>query len=77
MADYKEEEEEELEIYLDDSEFIEKHGKSATCVIQKLAMQSKGPDTTQRHQIFYSRCSVKSNVCNLIIDNESCVEYRF
>jgi len=24
----------------------------------------------QRYQIFYSRCSVKSKVCNIIIDNE-------
>jgi len=34
-------------------------------------MQQKAPDIAQRHQIFYLRCSVKSNVCTLIIDNES------
>jgi len=45
---------------------------SATCVVQRLQCNQKTPNTTQRHQIFYSTCSVKIKVCNLIIDNESC-----
>jgi len=38
----------------------------------KIAVRPKDPNTTQRHQIFYSRCSVKNKICNLIINNESC-----
>jgi len=55
----RKEEDEELEIDLDDSKFAEKHSESATCVIQRL---QKASNTTQRHQIFYSRCSVKSKI---------------
>jgi len=73
MANYKDVEEEEVEIEkLNDSDFADKHGKAATCVVQKLLCNQKAPDTTQRHQIFYSTCLVKSKVCNLIIDNRSC-----
>ena len=55
-----------------DSDFVEEHGDSVAYVVQKLLCNQKIPDTTQRHQIFYSRCSVKNKVCNLIIDNGSC-----
>ena len=43
-----------------------------TCVVQRLHCNQKTPGTTQRHQNFYSRCSVKSKVCNLIINNKNC-----
>jgi len=43
-----------------------------TCVVQRLLCNQKNPDIIQRHQIFYSRCSVKDKVCNLLIDNGSC-----
>ena len=42
-----------------------------------VVMQPKDPHTTQHHQIFYSRCSVKNKVCNLIIDKESCENITF
>ena len=32
----------------------------------------KTPDITQWYQIFYSGCSIKEKVCNLITDNRSC-----
>ena len=67
----RKEEDEELEIDLDDSKFAEKHSESATRVIQRLLCNQKASNTTKRRQIFYSRCSVKSNVCTLIIVNES------
>ena len=47
-------------------------GEVATCVVQWLLCNQKNPDTIQRHQIFYSRCSVKNKVCNLIINNDNC-----
>jgi len=37
-----------------------------------LQYNKKTPDPTQRHQIFYSRCLVHNEVCNIIIDNRSC-----
>jgi len=62
----------EIETEPEDSDFAVEHGESATCVVQQLLCNQKALDTTQRHQIFYSRCSAKNKVCNLIIDNGSC-----
>jgi len=70
MADY--EDEVQIETETEDSNFTEECGDPVTCVVQKLLYNQKIPDTTQRRQIFYSRCSVKDKVCNPIIDNESC-----
>ena len=71
MADYEDEDEVLIEIEPEDSNFVEEDGEVATCVAQWLLCNQKNLDTTQRHQIFYSRCSVKNRVCNLIIDNGS------
>jgi len=46
--------------------------ESATCVVQILQYNQKTPDTTQWHQIFYLRCSIKIKVWNLIMGNGSC-----
>jgi len=72
MADYEDADEMENETEPKDSNFTEEHGESVTCMVQQLLCNQKALDTTQRHQIFYSRCSVKNKVCNLIIDNGSC-----
>jgi len=72
ITDYEEEEDVLIETEPEYSDFIEEHCNSVTCVIQKVLCSQKIPDTMQRHQIFYSRYSVKDKVCNLIIDNESC-----
>ena len=75
MADYEDEDQVLIETESKDSDFVEEEGEAATCVIQRLLCNQsnqKNLGTTQRHQIFYSRCSVKNKVCNLIIDNDSC-----
>jgi len=72
MADYEEKDNVLIETELEDSDFIEEHGEPVACVIQKVFCSQKIPDTTQRHQIFYSMCSFKDKVCNLISDNGSC-----
>ena len=69
MADYEEEEDVIIETEPEDFNFIEEHEESVACVVQKVLCNQKVPNTTQQHQIFYSRCSVKEKVCNLIIDN--------
>ena len=69
MADYEDKVLTETEP--EDSDFVEE-GEATTCVIQRLLCNQKNPDTTQRHQIFYSRYSVKNKVCNLITYNDSC-----
>jgi len=56
---------------LEDSHFVKEHGDLVACIIQKVLCSQKIPDTTQRLQIFYSRCSTKDKICNLIINNES------
>ena len=72
MADYEEDDDVLVETKTEDSNFIEEHVNPIACVIQKVLCSQKIPDTMQRHQIFYSKCSVKDKVCNLIIDNGSC-----
>ena len=72
MTDYEDNEEKGFEIEeLNDSDFAEEHGESVICIVQKLLCNQKALDTTQRYQIFCSRYSIKSIVCNLFIDNES------
>ena len=72
MADYEDEDEMQIETEPKDSNFVQEDREVATCVVQRLLCNQKNPDTTQRYQVFYSRCSVKNKVCNLIIDNGSC-----
>ena len=72
MTDYKDDEEQEIEIEeLNNSNFVGEHEECTTCFVQRLLCNQKALDNTQQHQIFYVRCSVKSKVCDLIIDNES------
>ena len=61
-----------IETEPEDFDFLEEHGNLVTYVIQKVLCSQKIPDTTQIHQLFYSRCLTKDKVCNLIIDNGSC-----
>ena len=68
MEDYKDKDEVLIDTELEDSDFVEEDEKVTTCVVQLLLCNQKNPDTTQRHQIFYSRCSMNNKVCNLIID---------
>ena len=72
MVDYEEEDEVEIVTEPEDSDFAKEYGELATYVVQRFLCKQKNPDTTQQHQIFYSKCSVKGKVCNLIIDNGSC-----
>jgi len=71
IENYEEENDVLIETETEDSDFVEEHGDPVVCVIQKVLCRQKIPDTTQRHQIFYSRCAIKDKV-NLIIDNRSC-----
>jgi len=70
VAEYEGEDEVEIETEPEDSDLAEEYRESATFVLQQLICNQKNPDTTQWHQIFYSRCSVKSKVCNFIINME-------
>jgi len=72
MTDYEDEDKLLIETELEDSDFVEDDGEVATCVVQRLLYNQKNPNTTQREQIFYSRCLVNNKMCNLIIDNGSC-----
>jgi len=72
MANYGDEGEEVVIEDASDSDFIEEHRDPVACIVQRLLCNQKIPNTTQRHQIFYSRCSVKGKICNLVIDNGSC-----
>jgi len=72
MADYEDEDEVKIKTEPENSDFAEKHGESTTFAVHRLLCNQKAPDTTQRYQIFYSRCSIKNKACNLIIYNRSC-----
>jgi len=70
MAGYKDDGEKKVEIEkLNDPNFVEEQGDYIAYVVQRLLCNQKAPDSTQRHQIFYSKSSVKSKIRNLIIDN--------
>jgi len=45
-----------------DSDYAEEHEDHVACVVQKLLCNQKFSDTTQQHQIFYSKYSIKNNV---------------
>jgi len=72
MADYEDNDEVLIETETEDFGFVKEEREVATCVIQWLLCNQKNPDTTQRHQIFYSRCLINNKIYNLIIDNDSC-----
>ena len=72
IVDYEDEDEVLIETEPEDSDFVEEEREVAIYVVQQLLCNQKNPDTIRRHQIFYSRCSVKNKVCNLIIDNDIC-----
>jgi len=55
-----------------DSNFPKEHEEHVACVVQRLLCNQKAIDIMQQHQFFYSMCSVKNNMFNLNIDNESC-----
>jgi len=77
MADYKDHGDEEVEIEeLNTSDFVKKKEDFVACVVQRLQCNQKSPNTTQRYQIFYSRCSVKNNICNLINDKRKLREHH-
>ena len=53
MADYEDNEEEEIEIEKsNDSDYADEHRESITCVVQILLCNQKASDTMQRYQIF-------------------------
>ena len=54
-----------------------KNMETCSLCFQKLLYNQKVSDTTQRHQIFYSKCLVKDKICNLIIDNKNCENILF
>jgi len=52
MTDYEEEDDVQIEIKPEDSDFVEKHGDLVACVVQKIFRNQKISDTTQLYQIF-------------------------
>lgn len=40
-------------------------------VVRKMMLASRGADSTQCHQLFQTRCTIKFRICNLIIDGDS------
>lgn len=41
------------------------------CIVQHLLLAPKKLDNLQRHKIFRTRCTIRSKVCNVIIDSGS------
>lgn len=46
-------------------------GEAVACIVQRLLLAPKKKDDSQRHKIFRTRCTVRNNVCNIIIDSGS------
>ncbi|XP_010275023.1 PREDICTED: uncharacterized protein LOC104610208 [Nelumbo nucifera] len=74
MVEREEEEDIEEEVCCgpdgEDEEGPYEHEKY-TCVVRKLMLSQKNKDTSQRHTLFRTRCTVKGKLFNLIIDSGS------
>jgi len=79
MTNYEDDEEEGFEIEeLNDSDFADEHGESASCVVQRLLATRRSLTLRNDIKSFIQGFLFKSKVCNLIIDNGSCenIVYR-
>ena len=47
-------------------------GERVNCVIQKVLLTPSHPISSQRHNLFKTRCTIKQKVCDVIIDSGSC-----
>ncbi|XP_042488832.1 uncharacterized protein LOC122068982 [Macadamia integrifolia] len=54
-----------------DFEMAEEEGEGVSCIIRRLLLSPKPAELTQHHMIFHTHYSVKSRVCNVIVDNGS------
>ena len=46
MTDYEDEDKVKIETELEASDFVEEHGESVSCVVQRLLCNQKAPNTT-------------------------------
>ena len=46
-------------------------GNPRVCIIQMSLLTPKQPLANQQRSIFYTHCTIKKHVCNVIIDSDS------
>lgn len=59
------------EVYNDKEEYVEQANKGLLVIPLPLSLLTK-EGNEQHDNLFYSRCTIKENVYNIIIDSESC-----